>query len=233
MKRTVKSRPGMSQEEALQSLQSHPMFKAGTKIASLRRRGKVWVAALDEPGDDAPFGEEKEDKKPAFMDEPDADVDVDSADEDDNDDKAPDFEGFDEPDAEGDIDSDSDEDSKEDTDHKMLDLLEQILDAVKPHHEPDGDEMGDMGLDIGEDKPMPPMPPMPKAPAGGAPKPGVPSTPIGSPAFASATFVASRPANVTIKQAKAELEAEYGAQGYSVKKIKREGDVLKALVSKR
>src|SRR3954462_6567110 len=53
--RTVRSRPGMTQEEALNSLQSHPQFKAGTKIASIRRRGKVWVADLLEPKVAGPF----------------------------------------------------------------------------------------------------------------------------------------------------------------------------------
>src|SRR4051812_6147796 len=47
--RTVRSRPGLTQEEALASLQSHPLFKAGTKIAGIRRRGDRWVADLLEP----------------------------------------------------------------------------------------------------------------------------------------------------------------------------------------
>lgn len=47
--RTVKSSKGLSQEKALLTLQQHPEFKAGTKIASIYNQGGVWVAKLLEP----------------------------------------------------------------------------------------------------------------------------------------------------------------------------------------
>lgn len=258
-RRTVKSRPGMTQEQALESLQDHPMFKSGSKIASIRKRGKVWVADIlepktaefppsedeetdtpeassedtdseDEPKDDSPFGESG-----------DSDSDTDSEES-----------GEENPEEElGEIDDLTD--GAKGKDEKIMMLLEQILDAVAPHPELEHKHHGDDApLDLPMDGPLdgPPMdgpdegpagPPMPKTPAGAKLKPGETrntpgATPIGAPAFSSvkaATFVASRPANVTIKQAKAELDAEFGPQGYEVKKIKREGNVLKALVTKR
>lgn len=241
-RRTVKSRPGMTQEQALESLQDHPMFKPGTKIAAIRKRGKVWVADLLEPKVAAPFPPESDD---AESDDPiaaEADEDKDPVDEPESDEKE-EKHGEENPDEEMDeIDDLTDgAESKED---KMLMLLEQILDAVAPHPDMEEKHHGpddELGLDAGPDGP-PPAPPAPKGPGNAKLKPGetrnMPgATPIGAPAFASvgkaATFVASRPATVTVKQAKAELDAEYGPMGYEVKRIKREGDVLKALVSKR
>ena len=47
--RTVKSSKGLSQEKALLTLQQHPEFKPGTKIASIYNQGGIWVAKLLEP----------------------------------------------------------------------------------------------------------------------------------------------------------------------------------------
>ena len=45
----VRSTEGLSQEDALTSLQNHPSFKAGTKIASVYNQGGRGVAKLIEP----------------------------------------------------------------------------------------------------------------------------------------------------------------------------------------
>lgn len=47
--RTVKSAKGLSQEKALITLQNHPEFKEGTRIASIYNQGGRWVAKLIEP----------------------------------------------------------------------------------------------------------------------------------------------------------------------------------------
>lgn len=47
--RTVKSSKGLSQQDALLALQSHPQFKPGTRIASIYNQGGYWVAKLMEP----------------------------------------------------------------------------------------------------------------------------------------------------------------------------------------
>ena len=51
----VRSTEGLSQEDALTSLQSHPSFKSGTKIASVYNQGGRWVAKLLEPKAAAAF----------------------------------------------------------------------------------------------------------------------------------------------------------------------------------
>ena len=62
--RTVKSSKGLSQEKALLTLQQHPEFVPGTKIASIYNQGGVWVAKLLEPKIAAePFGDIEEDVK--------------------------------------------------------------------------------------------------------------------------------------------------------------------------
>ena len=250
-RRTVKSRPGMTQEQALESLQDHPMFKAGSKIASLRKRGKVWVADILEPKTaEFPPSEDEDTDAPSASETEDTE-DEDSSDEDEAPATDEEESGEENPKEElGEIDDLTD--GAESKDDKIMMLLEQILDAVAPHPALEEKHHGDDApLDLPMDGPLdgPPMDdgpkgpdaPMPKTPAGAKLKPGETrntpgATPIGAPAFSSvksATFVASRPANVTIKQAKAELDAEFGPQGYEVKKIKREGNVLKALVTKR
>lgn len=228
----------MTQEQALESLQDHSMFKSGSKIASIRKRGKVWVADILEPKTAVfpPSDDEETDFPKGEVEDSEGEDELleDEFPEDESEDKEE--SGEDNPDEElNEIDDlTDDEGSKED---KILMLLEQVLDAVKPHPDLEDKHHGldsDMGMgpemDLGEPKAFSAPP---KAPAG---KPGPGATPIGVPAFSSrrtATFVASRPANVTIKQAKAELDAEFGPQGYEVKKIKRQGSVLKALVSRR
>lgn len=250
-RRTVKSRPGMTQEQALESLQDHPMFTAGSKIAAIRKRGKVWVADILEPKTaEFPPSEDEETDAPDAPEMDESDEEEPSEEEPKDDEES----GEENPEEElaeiDDLTGGEDSGSKED---KILMLLEQILDVVAPHPDLEKKHHGD---DLPMDGPLdgPPMdgpmdgpepkgpdaPPMP-TPAGAKLKPGETrntpgATPIGAPAFSSvkaATFVASRPANVTIKQAKAELDAEFGPQGYEVKKIKREGNVLKALVTKR
>jgi hypothetical protein len=47
--RIVKSASGLSQTDALISLQDHPEFVAGTRIASIYNQGGYWVAKLLEP----------------------------------------------------------------------------------------------------------------------------------------------------------------------------------------
>lgn len=365
IKRTVRSRPGLTQEQALTSLQEHPQFRSGTRIASIRRRGKVWVADLlepkvagpfppsdDDPSDDsgsapAPSSdsEEEESGPPSSSGESDSPSSEDSG-----------------PPSDGPPSGDKPEGGKGNVDEAILHTLQQILHALQGG--PVGEGLGgpdDLGPDAGPPKPHPPHGGPEGAPAAGGKfgpgagaklkpgevpnKPGV--TPVGAPAFAStrraevtpltpelaealqicqsagyavlgpdgnpigafdggavvgpgntrpspevenaarsfqanipgapvpagagapgvppaqgtcptcgkpqpcacsastpaaagqamarraATFTASRPANVTVKQAKAELDAEFGPQGYTVKRIKREGNVIRALLSAR
>lgn len=47
--RQLTSDPGMDQREALTALQTHPSFKPGSLVASIRRRKDQWVAEVLEP----------------------------------------------------------------------------------------------------------------------------------------------------------------------------------------
>lgn len=47
--RNLTSDPGMDQREALTALQTHPSFKPGSVVASIRRRKDAWVAEVLEP----------------------------------------------------------------------------------------------------------------------------------------------------------------------------------------
>lgn len=326
--RSVRSRPGLTQEEALASLQSHPEFRAGTKIASIRRRGKVWVADLLEPKVAGPFppsddlSSDDSGSAPAPSDEsssesaPSSDSpDSSSSDDSSSDSSSPDGPPSDDGES-GPPKPKGEEGGKGGVETQILHTLQQILHALQGG--PVGEGIGgpdDLGPDLGG-------PPAPHSPHGGPggglspagpPKPGAAGigaklkpgevknapgvTPVGAPAFAStrqanplgpgpsvppgaaptgpgaapspqgpcpqcgapqpcncgyggggavpgapapgpvlgrvATFTASRPANVNIKQAKAELDATYGPHGYTVKQIKREGNVLRALLSRR
>lgn len=220
-KRTVTSRPGLSQEEALDSLQDAPFYSTGTKIASFRRRGTTWVADLRIPKEAGPFppsdDEPSEDKpsdegppKPPFGD---SDSDDSGADEAETDSGPSESDG---------PPSSSDGKKKEKGgDGEMLSLLHQILQGltdagiVQPHP-------ADMGL-AGHDD-LGPGPegldgPPPAGPEGG-PGPGRPpkkpgamdgpggmgaklrpgemrntpgATPVGAPAFASTRQSVSTP----------------------------------------
>jgi hypothetical protein len=200
-KKTVRSRPGLSQEEALVSLQSSPYFQTpGVRIASIKPSAGRWVAVLDIPKTAAPFppsgddeggesgppkseGGESEESSPEGP--PASDSPDDSGDSD-----------------EGAPKGDKPKADKPGSDAQVVDLLTQILHALGG-----GAPMGGMGGpdDLGPGADGPPAPPPHGGPAGGpgAPpkgpgamgagrplkpgevpnKPGV--SPIGSPAFSS------------------------------------------------
>lgn len=130
--KTLRSRPGLSQEEALSALQSHPLFKQGTRIQSIRKRGKIWVAEVLEPVTAAfpPSGGEESGPSSPPSDGPSDDSPA-SDDGSGSDDGSP-F-GGDGPDSPP-SDGDSDKPKKSDgggTDAKMLHVLEQILHALQ------------------------------------------------------------------------------------------------------
>jgi hypothetical protein len=60
--RTVTSSEGLSQTEALISLQEHPEFKSGTRITGIYNQGGRWIAKLEEPkvANENPFEEDIE-----------------------------------------------------------------------------------------------------------------------------------------------------------------------------
>lgn len=304
-KRAVRSQAGMTQEEALVALQDHPMFSTGTKIASIRRRGKVWVADLLVPKTAGPFppddsGSDEEDAPaPPKDEESGPPSDDDGGSEEGGDEFGPPSDGESgppKPKGEG----------KGGTEDAILHTLQQILHALQ------GGPV-DPGLggpdDIGPGPGGPEGPPPPHGGMGGPPphggpgfpgapgaklkpgevpnKPGV--TPIGAPAFSSrqATLPpapagpttpgagpagvgggacprcggpmgpsgtcptcdaggaggslgitgrarrieASAPVTMTVKQAKAQLDAEFGPHGYQVRRIVREGNRYRALLT--
>lgn len=206
--RTVTSAPGLSQEEALTTLQEQPLFKAGTRIASIRRQGNRWIAKLLEPKIAGPFppsGDEEEEEsgppKPPESEDP-AEAEEDGPPEGDEggEEGGPPKPGGDKGGEKADI-------------GQLLHLVTQICDALGIAPSPEG-MGGPDALGPGPDGPGgPPMPPHggppgmggppPHGPHGGPPpgggaapprpmklkpgevpmKPGV--TPIGSPAFSS------------------------------------------------
>ena len=235
-RRTVTSRSGMSQEEALLGLQSHPKFKEGSVVAGIRRRGERWVISLFEP---KPEGEGESEEK-------DFDMDMDmpkSHEEHEDKPKGLDL-GSDGPDDEDKEKSDTDSLKTEIKDLK--EMMHKIVDALGISEPVEHKAPG-----MVEDKmPTPPTSPMQ------APKPGnnkkevvlnksmrpgeaPPGTVnVGSPAFAStnriASFTASSPDTFgTIKEAKDSLEREFGPHGYSVKQIRREDGQINALLAVR
>lgn len=189
--RTVRSAPGMSQEQALTALQNHPQFRAGTKIASIRRRGKVWVAELLEPktaGDFPPSddsGSDSESSEPksesSDSESSDSSSDSDSGSDSSSDDSgAPDAGGDDVlgfgPDAGGDDPLAGGDEKGGDTDAQILHTLQEILHALQgggpepglggpDHLGPGGPAGGDAG------------PAGPPAPHGGDKGPGFPGAP--------------------------------------------------------
>jgi hypothetical protein len=307
-KKAVRSQPGMTQEEALVALQDHPMFSAGTKIASIRRRGKVWVADLLVPKTAGPFppddsGSDEEDA-PAPKEESGPPSDDEGSEIEGGPEGLPSEDGESGPPKPKGESKPGEGGSKGGTEEAILHTLQEILHALQGGPvEPGLGGLDDIGP--GPGGPEGPPPPHGGGPAGhegpgfpGAPgaklkpgevpnKPGV--TPIGSPAFASRqatmppapaapmtpgvspagagggacphcggplgpggtcptcdnaagagtyaatgrarTITASRTANVSVAQAKAELDAEFGPHGYAVKRIVREGSRYRALLS--
>lgn len=234
-RRTVTSRAGMTQEEALLGLQSHPEFKEGSTIAGVRRRGERWVISLLEPKDAAlpPMDDEKEDdfdlgpKDDSPLDEPK--------------DELP----FDKPEHEE--ESDSHEKSEMSELKELVKDVKKIIEALGiDHHD---EESAAPGMDEAPKPPKAPSPVAPPKPAekekevtlnksmrpGEAP-PGTVN--VGSPAFASTNKVASFTATSddtfeSIKEAKASLDAEFGPQGYKVKQLRRSEGKIHALMSVR
>lgn len=212
IERRVRSAPGLSQEDALDSLQSHPNFKPGTKISSIRRRGDRWVADLLVPktaGDFPPSDDGGEEKSESSKSE-----------EPDGDEGGPGDSG---PDADGDFDGPPvgkpdggekkpGEGGKGGTEEQILHVLTEILHALKG---------GPVGPELGGPDDLGPGPdalggPPPHGghglPPAGAPKPGaagigaklkpgeVPNrpgvVPVGAPAFSSTNPLYQRLAKV-------------------------------------
>lgn len=196
--RNLTSDPGLDQREALVALQTHPSFKAGSVVASIRRRNDQWVAEVLEPktaefppsndggdeggGDDSPAPEPKKDDSPPS----------DSSSEG----ESPEGEAPPKSDDKGDK-----PESKGSTEEMILHTLTQILHALQGGGAPDvaggPDALGPGGPPGGPPPPKAPAPPAGGPPVGkGAPgkmtprpmKPGdTPpgGTPVGAPAFAS------------------------------------------------
>lgn len=169
-RRTVTSRAGLSQEEALLSLQEHPDFaKRGARIGSIRRRGDQWVATILEPkvaefppggGDDEGPDEGSEPKEPKADSAPAGDGD--------SDDGGPDGGSDGPPGAEGKGGSEKAEVGQ------LLHLVQQIADALGVVA-PDAMAAGPAGPDA-----MGPGPSGPPAPSPhGGPAPGAGMEPGG------------------------------------------------------
>jgi len=229
-RRTVTSRAGMGQEEALLGLQSHPEFKQGSTIAGIRRRGERWVISVLEPKDDL-FSEDLDMMGPEDKDEP----------------KTP-FDAIDEDHEKSESPS---EEKEEHEDGSEVSELKDLIKDVKKIIEALGINDEEPKAPGMEDAPAPmhaPAPPAPEEPKdkekevtlnksmrpGEAP-PGTVN--VGSPAFAStkvASFTATSDDTFdSIKQAKASLESEFGPHGYKVKQLRRSEGKVHALLSVR
>lgn len=239
-KRIVKNaRKGLSQEEALESLYSHPNFVEGTRVSAIRQSGGVWVATLLEPkqAEFPPSDDESGEDEPK---PPKAEESDDSDDE--GGDEGPDIPGLDK--------GPKDDEGKGPKGElgEVLTLLHQIVDALGIGLEP--------ALPGAEDGPppgpdMPPAPPAAKAP--GPPKPAKPKlrpgetppgvTPINTPAFSNVNDLVGKVASFTaksepgefknVKEAKTSLDEHFASGGYKVKQIRRNGDCFEALLSVR
>jgi hypothetical protein len=202
--RIVRSVEGLTQEEALVTLQEHPSFKPGTRVASIQNQEGRWVAKLLEP---KTAGEEELDEL-TEKDEKKAEPKLDSEDKHEHDEhekaETP-LEEIKEHNAEKDEhDEDSDDKKIKDLEKKidkLLDALGIAEDVVEGIAEGSASDNPAPVPPAGAAAPVPPM--GPAGPKGGAPKgpelppgsgaklkpgevpnkPGV--TPIGSPAFAS------------------------------------------------
>ncbi len=255
--KVVRSRPGLSQEQALLSLQNHPEYKVGTQIKSMVRQANRWVATILEPKEavfppKAP-DEEKSDEEESPLAEAieDSADDSDDSDSEDKEKKGPELDlKSDEKDDEGEPKAEAKGELGE-----VLQLLHEIIDGLGIS--PPGVEKG---LGAGPEAPVGPKPgpPPPGGPgagpgAGGPPPPG-PGGAKGAPGkmrplrdvppganpisgfsstqrVASFTATADDDGTMTIKQAKAELETAYPP--YKVKQLRRSNGQLHALLSIR
>jgi hypothetical protein len=161
-KKTVRSRPGLTQEEALSSLYGSPYFRsAGTRIASITPRADRWVAVLEIPRKTAaPFPPSGDDEGgesgPPKSEGPDESVPDDSAPTD-----SPD--GGEDPES-GPPKGDKPKADKPGSDAQVVQILTQILHALQG-----GPPMGGPGGpdDLGPGLDGPPAPPPHGGPAGG------------------------------------------------------------------
>jgi hypothetical protein len=230
---------GLSQEQALAALQENPKFKAGTRIRSIERVGDRWSIKIDEPKVAAgpPFGDDEDDE--GGPPSPDPSIpspdEKPSADDEGDGEKKPPFDKKDKGEEKGDLDI-----------AVILPILEAIAEKLgigKPDALEDPLAPGPDGPPDGPPGP-PAGPPGHKGPPPGHPlKPGEAppgSTPIGTPAFASVqemagvipSFTASTKEPITVKQAKHELEEEYGPY-YKVKQASRKDGALNVLLAVR
>lgn len=237
-RRTVTSRAGMTQEEALLGLQSHPEFKQGSTIAGIRRRGDRWIISLLEPKTAAlpPMDDDKEDFD---LGEPKSEEKDESPLEEKK--ELP----FDKPEHE---ESESHEDSEMKELKELVKDVKKIIEALGIDHH--GEEPSAPGMDEAPAPPKAPAPPAPKPEKAekekevtlnksmrpGEAPPGTVN--VGSPAFASTNKVASFTATSedtfgSLKEAKASLDAEFGPQGYKVKQLRRSEGKIHALMSVR
>lgn len=218
--RVIESRPGLSQDEALKSLQTHPDFKLGTIIESITPRGNCWVAKLSEPKVAAgfsPFGDDEE-----------------KSDSDDSEDVAEDAVE----DAVDDAKDEPKDDSKKDDSKSESSEIKEVLDLIHAIADKLGvDPTPDLGLDeegLGDVPPGPPPPPADVAPKGpkGAPAPVRPQKdlpPKAAPLTGFASLVAEKripsfevatKADISVKEAKADLDKTF--PGYKVKQIRHD-----------
>jgi hypothetical protein len=192
--RTVKSDQGLSQEKALLTLQEHPSFVLGTRIASFSNQGGRWVAKLLEPkiAGENPF--EDIDESPAELHE----EKHESPNEE--------HEEHESPIGENEEHEDSEEKKIAELE-KKIDLLLDALGISEKKEEPE------VPTSPAADKPAAPAPNGPEGgPKGSNPlppgsgaklKPGeVPNkpgmTPVGAPAFASVKNAAASVANDSV-----------------------------------
>lgn len=252
--RTVTSQAGLSQEEALESLQKHPQFKQGTIIKSIRQRHNKWIAKLEEPktaefppSDDDDDDSDSEDTPEVKVEEEDSDDSGDSGDsEGDSSDSKPPF-GEDGPKpekAEG-------PEGLEGAVAALTALVTQIADKLGVGGPDEG--LGADEVPGGPGAAGPPPPPhkgpgRPPGPGGAppGPKPGGGVGPAARPVrdvppgtnpmagFASTipSFTASTTDDLTIAEAKEDLNKEFPE--YKVRQIKRDASgKLIALLSNR
>jgi len=191
--RIVRSVEGLSQEEALITLQEHPEFNNGTKIASLQDQGGRWVATLLEPkfANEDNFEKHMEDDLDDIMKHEDSDEKSESKNDEHEEHESPKEE------------KEEHEGGKDEKIEELEKKIDKLLDALGLSD----DEKAPEGPSLDGAIPPPPagdmVPPVPKPPAKGIGqgpelppgsgaklkpgevpnKPGV--TPVGSPAFAS------------------------------------------------
>lgn len=243
--RTVRSKPNISQEEALLSLQKLCRSK-GEEMTSFRRQANLWVADLQKVAEFPPSDEGGEEKPPkkAPAEGPDEGPEVEEGPpmgDDEGDEGGPPVD----PAAEGAEGAKGEEKGEL---HELLSLITQMAQAMgihphSQHHLPTGDS------------PMPPPPPGPGGPGGpmdgppGGPGGGPPGmlgssgkegqlptklrpgevlphqTPIGAPAFAKKrTMTAKSNVRMSAAQFASELTAAYGPLGYAVGQMAAQPD---------